>query len=297
MKPLRTIGLIANPHKESAHAIAAGLIERIARSGASVVLAPEISRILGPIEGAQPAPDLKDLALTDLVIVLGGDGTLLHAIRDLHRAPVPLLGVNVGSLGFLTETSAGEIEGVLDRLLAGEFEVVERPLLQGVVENPEGEAVSTLLALNDLVVDDSSAIRRAVLLRMRIGEEVVGTFTADGAVVATPAGSTAYNLSAGGPVLGPDLRALVVTPICPHTLSVRSVVFPDSCDLVLEDIRPGLNMKITADGQVGVPVPEGGRVRVTAPPDRCVRFASLERHSTYEILRTKLHWGAGKSAC
>ncbi len=290
---LRTIGLIGNPNKEDAPALASRLIARLSERSLSVLLAGELAALIPDHRGATVADAVSDLAAADVLLVLGGDGTLLHAVRELNGAAVPLLGINVGSLGFLTELAAADVEESLDRIVAGKFNVLSRPLLTAAILDGDGRPVHRLTALNDIVVDEGSPTRRAVRLRMRLSGEEVGTFTADGMVVATPAGSTAYNLSAGGPVLGPRVKALVATPICPHTMSVRPLVYPDTETVILEDVRPGLQVKVTADGQVYHPVPEGGQVAIAVDPDRTARFVDLERRSYYEILRTRLRWGSG----
>jgi len=289
---LDTIGLIGNPNKDEAPVLASRLIAAVA-GRARILLAPEIAPLVDASGAARAATSLKELAAADLVFVLGGDGTLLHAVRELDGAPVPLLGINVGSLGFLTETDAAGVEDAARRILAGDYAVFERPLLTAAIRDRDGAIRRELKALNDVVVDEGSPTRRAVRLRMSLSGEEVGTFTADGIVVATPGGSTAYNLSAGGPVLGPAVRALVVTPICSHTMAVRPLVYPDTETLVVEDLRSGLEIKVTADGQVYHPVPGGGSVEISVDPERRARFVDLSRRSYYEILRTRLRWAGG----
>lgn len=291
MKPLRTVGLIANPNKPAAVALAGRLIGEFESRGVVVLPAPGLSPSLSGAGHLAAAGTYSDLASCDVIAVLGGDGTLLHAVRELEGLPVPILGVNEGSLGFLTEISSAEMHQAIEPLLAGRYQVVHRPLLRAVIGDVAGNAMTELVALNDVVVDEGSPTRRAVRLRMFLGDEEVGSFTGDGLIVATPAGSTAYNLSAGGPILGPDVRSLVMTPICSHTMSVRPLVYPDTQTLTVEDIRPGLQVKVTADGQVYAPVPEEGRVRISVHPDRRAHLVSLGRHTYFEILRTKLRWG------
>lgn len=290
-RPIRRVGLVANPRKPAAGPVLRRLLRHLEQRGVDVRVATESLPLLGRTgRGAQAADD-AELAHADLIVVLGGDGTLLHAVRRLDGRPTPLLGINLGSLGFLTEAAASDLPGVVDDVLDGGGHVVRRPLLKAIIEDRLGETHQTLRALNDIVVDEGSPTRRAVLLRMSIGEQEVGTFTADGVVIATPAGSTAYSLSAGGPILPPDVRALVATPICPHTMAVRPLVYSDQEAITIEDVRHDLQVKVTADGQEYAPVPEGGRVRVLVDP-RCVaRLVTLGRHPYYEMLRTKLKWG------
>jgi NAD+ kinase len=195
---LRTIGLIGNPNKEEAPKLAARLIERLAARSMTILIAKEIAALIPDHRGARVVDALTELAGADLILVLGGDGTLLHAVRELNGVQAPLLGINVGSLGFLTELASSGVEDSLDRILEGRYSVFERPLLTAEIVDRKGQVQSRLSALNDVVVDEGSPTRRAVRLRMSLSGEDVGTFTADGVIVATPAGSTAYNLSAGG---------------------------------------------------------------------------------------------------
>lgn len=289
--PIKRIGLIANPDKPAARPVVRRLLTRLAEKRIEVLIAGESARLAGRAAAAAEIADHETLGNADVVIVLGGDGTLLSAARQLQGRPAPLLGINLGSLGFLTEATVAELPEVLDIVLAGRASVVRRPILQAVIEERNGKLCRTLSGLNDVVVDEGSPTRRAVLLRMSLGEQEVGTFTADGVVIATPAGSTAYSLSAGGPIIAPDVRALVATPICPHTMAVRPLVFADTEMITIEDLRSGLQVKVTADGQEYAPVPEGGRVRVAVDPKRAARFVSVGRHPYYEMLRTKLKWG------
>jgi len=292
MKSIRTVGLIANPRKPAAESLAGLLIDRLNAHKIEARLAPGLNPILASGVAYRLESSIAELSATDLVIVLGGDGTLLHAIRELGPRPVPILGVNVGSLGFLTEVSIAEIEALLEPIFKGQFDVTERPLLVASIEDERGAAITELTALNDVVIDEGSRTRRAVRLRVLLGAEEIGSFIGDGVLIATPAGSTAYNLSAGGPILAPGVRSLVVTAICPHTMSVRPLVYPDTETLTVEDLRPGLKINVTADGQVSAPAPEGGRVRVGLHPEWKAQLVSLGRHSYFEVLRTKLRWGS-----
>lgn len=286
------IGLIANPVKATSPEVARHLVAQLQASGSQVWLDPDLVALIGEPDGAEARPNTASLAAADLIIVLGGDGTLLHAVRTLEGTRAPILGVNLGTLGFLTEIGVQELDEVLPRLLARDFTIVERPLLEAVIEERGGRDVARLIALNDIVVDEGSSTRRAVRLQLSMGKESVVSFTADGIVVATPAGSTAYSLSAGGPILAPGVPALVATPICPHTLSVRPLVYPDWEWLTVEDLRHGLSIKVTADGQVWHGVPAGGRVRIGRHGDRTARLVHFGRASYYDVLRAKLRWGS-----
>ncbi len=200
-----------------------------------------------------------------------------------------MLGINLGGLGFLTAVPSDEIEPCLDAVLAGAFRVEDRPMVMARVRE-DGGREAELHALNDIVIDEGTFNRRAIVLKMTIDGAYVGTFTADGLVVATPTGSTAYSLSAGGPIVHPLVPALVVTPMCAHSLAIRPLVFGLDEAVEVENLLHGVFLKITADGQDAHRVAPGSPIRIGVSP-RKVRLAFLGRRPYYEILRTKLNWG------
>lgn len=223
----------------------------------------------------------------DLVVVLGGDGSLLSVARRLVGG-APILGVNLGTLGFLTEINRSELYPTLLQVLAGRFWLEERALLEIQLER-SGKLIQEFRALNDAVVA-KSALSRILQLALHVDGHLVARYRSDGLIVSTPTGSTAYNLSAGGPVLHPLLPVIVLAPICPHTLSLRPVVVPDTSrvEITLETRRE--EVYLTLDGQEGVGLVEGDRVRAT----RCAGTVRLVRSSGrtfYDSLRAKLHWG------
>jgi NAD+ kinase len=226
---------------------------------------------------------------TDLVIVVGGDGSMLGAAETLAHSDVPLLGVNLGRLGFLADVSPERIEEQLDAVLAGEFTGERRHLLEGGVVREAG-AEAPQLALNDVVVQ-KSATGRMIEVETFIDDNFVCAHRADGIIVATPTGSTAYALSGGGPIVHPDVDALVVVPICPHTLSDRPIVVrgASQVDIVLHGGH-GAPAQVSWDGQRTLPLAENDRVKVR----RCEQAITLIHPPGYEyfdLLRTKLHWG------
>lgn len=237
-----------------------------------------------------PSADVEDwISKVDLVVVLGGDGTLLAAARAIDDRPVPILGVNLGTLGFLAETSS---EGLLDSMedaLAGRFVVAPRMRLEVSVEGA-GDRGARYLALNDAVIG-KSALSRMIDLETRADGVEVTTYHADGLILATPTGSSAYSLSAGGPLLLPDFEAIVLTPICPHTLTHRPLVLPETClvEVAIRDARGG-DVHLTVDGQVGQELQEGDLIRVcrAAHP---VRLLVPPGRNRFEVMRTKLRWG------
>ena len=279
----RRISLLANLHKAEAIPTARSVIARLRKAGVEVLLRMDLAEALGE------SGDDDSFLQADMILSLGGDGTLLTAVRALEGREIPILGINLGGLGFLTAVPSTEIDACLDTVLAGECRVEERHLIKATTREPDGRPL-VLHALNDVVVDEGSFTRRAVVLKMSIDHSYVGTFTADGLIVATPTGSTAYALSAGGPIVHPALPALVVTPVCAHSLSIRPLVFGDGETVQIENLLPDVAIKITADGQDAYVVGPGMPVHVSLS-ERRVLLAFVGRRPYYEILRTKLNWG------
>ena len=262
-----------------------GELERwLAERGVAVVSEAETD---GWTEVSGSASGLS--AKMDLAIVLGGDGTLLAVARALGKRSVPLLGVNLGTLGFLADTASDELYAALEQVLAGDFAVESRMRLEVDVAR-DGRMLGSYLALNDAVIV-RTAVSRLIDLETFADGMVVTTYHADGLIVATPTGSTAYSLSAGGPLLVPELEAILLTPISPHTLTQRPLVLPETSELEIrvQDTRGG-EVRLTVDGQVGCALKQGDRVcvrrslhpvRMLVPPGR----------NRFEGMRTKLRWG------
>jgi NAD+ kinase len=233
-----------------------------------------------------PGRELADEA--DALVVLGGDGTLLAASRLLERA-VPVLGVNFGSLGFLTEIALPELFPTLLGVLENRAEYEERRLLHAVV-NRSGQAEVTGDVLNDVVITKAGP-SRIIEMDVAVDGKFVSSFRADGLIVSSPTGSTAYNLAAGGPILHPTLPAIVVTPICPHTLSNRPLVVADSARIVVRlNAARDVDVYTAFDGQQSFALLDGDTVTVTGSPRR-LRLVKAPGRDYYEVLRTKLKWG------
>ena len=226
----------------------------------------------------------------DLVVVLGGDGTLIHAARLLGGRAAPILGVNMGSLGFMTEVPQSEMYGALDHVLAGQARVSERMKLR-VHLHRGGREERDLDAevLNDVVIG-KGALSRMSELDTRVGGQFVATYKADGIIVATPTGSTAYALAANGPIVFPTMRGVIIAPICPHTLTQRPIVVPDDLEVTIILMNDS-EVYLTLDGQRGVPLARGDRVQVKQSRNRVllVRNPNID---FFGILRAKLRWGA-----
>jgi NAD+ kinase len=238
----------------------------------------------GPVAMLDPATP------PDLVLTLGGDGTLLRAARDLGRLQIPLMGVNLGRLGFLTTATPAELEAVLADIALRAFRVEHRKTLETIIEAEDGRRQVLHVALNDVVIH-KEGVARLVRLQVSIGGQQVGVYSADGLIITTPTGSTAYSLSAGGPIVVPGVDAFVITPVCAHTLGVRPLVISASEEILVEPLAPGADhLMVSVDGQQAVPLEPSGRAMVRrAPYD--VSLAWREGVRYFRRMRETLGWG------
>jgi NAD+ kinase len=235
-------------------------------------------------------PKRNELPLdVDLAVVAGGDGTLLSVARAATPLGIPILGINLGSLGFLTELQPDEAFEELAAVLEGRFRIEERQALR-VRHIRQGEVRQEYSLLNDAVIG-KSALARMITIELWIDRERVATYTSDGLIVSTPTGSTAYNLSAGGPILDPSMSAFVITPICPHTMTYRPLVVPGSVLVEAFLHSRGEAVYLTLDGQIGIPLESGDEIAVDMYPN-AVRLVRVTDSGFFEVLRRKLRWGA-----
>ncbi|MGE0160624.1 MAG: NAD(+)/NADH kinase [Gemmatimonadales bacterium] len=230
----------------------------------------------------------------DLVISLGGDGTLLRAARTVVGKDVPILGVNLGRLGFLTALPDAELESGLEAVFDGEGTLDHRFALRGHIETSDRAQGDKFYALNDIVVH-TSGVARVTPLTLQVGAkdgwEEVGSFSADGVILSTPTGSTAYSMSAGGPIIVPGVDCIVVTPICPHSLTVRPLVMPASAEIRVSSAYPASNHQVTVDGQVERGLGPSDAV-VVARESRPVALVRLPGQTFFKTMRQKLNWAA-----
>jgi NAD+ kinase len=234
-----------------------------------------------------PGLDGADL---DVLLTFGGDGTLLRGARLLEGRGVPILGVNLGKVGFLTSVSRNALPAALDALVSGRYSTEPRQALKPVIQDASGRTTPLDLALNDVVVH-KGGVARVIRLDVVVQGESVGPYSADGIIVATPTGSTAYSLSAGGPIVVPGVQALVVTPICAHTLAVRPLVFPASWDIVIQPVNPDEeDVIVSVDGQVATHLLPGSRVRLRQA-ESPVMLVRVGPEGYFQRMRQKLHWG------
>jgi NAD+ kinase len=280
------VGLIAKPDAPAAPRVIRQVVEWLAAHGMTAVLEKETAGLV-PSASVQAASKPELPGLVDLLIVLGGDGTLLSMARAVGDLGVPILGVNLGGLGFLTATTLDEMVPALEAVRAGGMAIEERMVL-GARLIRSGQTVGEYSALNDVVIT-KSAMSRIVDLAVSVGGRHATAYRADGLIISTPTGSTAYNLSTGGPILFPTMDAVVLTPIAPHTLSNRPIVIPAS-ERIEVTLLDDQDVMLTMDGQVGVPLRERDTVEVQKAAAR-IRLLRFPQKDFFSVLRTKLKWG------
>jgi NAD+ kinase len=286
-EPFQRVGIVAKMASPEAVHLAYELAEWLRRRGAEPALDEAILATRGARGETVFEPAFEADGDYGLVVVLGGDGTLLSVARRLTRE-VPILGVNLGNLGFLTETNRAGLYPTLVEVLEGRFEIEERSLF-AVELRRGGGSPETFRVLNDAVIT-KSARARIIELTLRVAGRLIARFRADGLIISTPTGSTAYNLSAGGPILDPLLPVAVLTPICPHALSLRPIVVPDAGPIEVTLETPAEEVFLTLDGQEGSALGCGDTVRITRGAAK-VRLAKVSGRSFYDSLRGKLRWG------
>jgi NAD+ kinase len=281
----RKVLIIANLMKDDAAGVAREMSAHLATLGVE----SEVYGSSGP-----PGPYHPPVDGVDLVVSLGGDGTVLFAARAAAGRGVPLLPFNLGRLGFIAGFGKSDWTVALDCWLEGKLGLTARTMLAVEVRR-EGQRVAEFVALNDGVVS-AQGIAKVIALDIRVGGHALGAYRSDGVIVATPTGSTAYNLAAGGPVLYPEMDAMILNPVCPFTLSNRPLVVPgsDRIDVVVEEGRRTAVM-LTIDGQVTFDLRAADRVSFTHAERRALIYTP-ERHSFYEVLREKLSWSGGPNA-
>jgi Predicted sugar kinase len=240
-------------------------------------------------EAAGSGARLDEPGQIDALLTLGGDGTLLRGARFLDGHDIPILGVNLGQLGFLTSCQSEDLEAALKHLAGGEYVAQPRMALSARVIDAAGETRKQWRALNDFVLH-KGGFARVVRLNISVDGESIGTYAADGIVVSTPTGSTAYSLSAGGPVVVPTVESIIITPVSPHTLAIRSLVIPADAEVTIEANESPTELLVTVDGQVGTSFVKGEKLKVRRAdnPVRIIRFPGA---TFFERMRVKLGWG------
>jgi NAD+ kinase len=261
------------------------LLERLGQLGAETIV--DRSTVSGRSVKERRSSNLLDKRL-DMIIVLGGDGTLLSVARLFHGEQIPLFGVNLGSLGFLTETTLDDLDRTLETIWKGRCVVEERIMLEVTVWRGKRRA-GPYLVLNDAVFN-KGALARMFELETAVDDTYLTTYRADGLIVATPTGSTAYSLAAGGPIIYPDMEAIVVTPICPHTLTNRSLVVPDRVTVRVRVLSTEDDIHLTLDGQRGLAISARDTVEIRKAGSPTLIVQSPDQ-DYFSVLRQKLKWG------
>ncbi len=283
MSHTRHIGLIANDSKTRARALLQSLVRDFTGQGIQLHFDHRSCRLLGA-EGGLTEQELAETC--ELLIVLGGDGTILQVLHALGAKLRPLFGINLGSLGFLTTAAAAEHSRAVEAIVSRQYSLSERTLLQVEILR-EGRPILWRIALNDAVASRGE-LSRLMRLAVKIGDNPLTEYNADGLIVATPTGSTAYSLSAGGPIVAPDSGVFVVNPICPHVLTNRAVIVSDDNPIEIAPVRSGGTF-LTIDGQSAQQVQEDETIRITKAPFR-LQLVSLPGVSYFDVLRQKLKW-------
>lgn len=267
-KSIKTVGIIVKPSHTEA-----------------LETAHELSIWLGK---RQISAKQKDFEKVDLAIVLGGDGTMISAARLLQNLDVPVLGINYGSLGYITEFRIEELYDALDTVLVGNYELDKRVTLD-VTHTRQGKELSKNRVLNDVVIN-KAALARIINIEATLDGLYVNDFRANGLIISTPTGSTAYNLSAGGPIVFPSMNAVVITPICPFTLSNRPIVVPDSSEIELRLKTENEEVALTLDGQIGFELTPQDVIKV-AKSKTTLNLIKPPNRNYFDVLRNKLKWG------
>lgn len=290
---MKSIGIIANTSKEGAAQVIAEVSDWLKNRNVSPITTRDCAADL-KLSNCMVMESEQLIHNSDCIIVFGGDGTLLNAVRLPGAESVPILPVNLGGLGFLTEVALDELYTALTKVLDGDYQLDERMMLRATLHKESQEKTEAqCIALNDAVIS-KGPFSRMISLESYIDDEHVATYRADGLIVSTPSGSTAYSLSAGGPIVHPGLDALILTPICPHTLTLRSHIVSAESHISIIVKAAHSNIMLTIDGQEAFDLCPGSIVEVEKA-DQTIKLIRSCKRSYYEILRTKLKWGERSS--
>lgn len=285
-KAFQTIGILSRPRREQLSVVVPPLLKWLEARGIKTVLDEETAAAARGGPKGQPATRVADTS--QLLLVLGGDGTMLAAARLAAPRKIPILPVNMGRLGFLTGFTLEELYPALEETLAGQSFISQRVMLQAELLRA-GSPLETQCALNEAVVH-KGAFARMIQLELYINSDFVCRYRADGLIVSSPTGSTAYSLSAGGPIVHPAVEGFVITPICPHMLSDRPLVVRDYCQIEIKMNGDAESVYLTLDGQRGISLQPTDIVRVTRAKEQ-LQLIQPSRKPYFEILRSKLKWG------
>jgi NAD+ kinase len=291
MSAIKRIGIVLKPHQPDALKTICDLTVWLSQKGIELVGGPEIERERVEHETGCPVDQVENnqlAASVDLILVLGGDGTMIATARMIGDHDVPVLGVNYGGLGYLAEFRIEELFSALESILSNNYRLDKRVMLR-VDLHRGNETITSNRVLNDVVIN-KSALARIIEIEAYLNQQFVNSFRADGLIISTPTGSTAYNLSAGGPVVFPSMNAIVITPICPFTLSNRPIVVPDDATIELRLKTDLEEVALTLDGQVGFPLKLDDQVIIRKSLTTFNLIQPMNRNY-FDVLRDKLRWG------
>jgi NAD+ kinase len=282
---MKSIGIIANIKKPQTNEVVENIIRWSKENRVDFFLCEELTPLVGYKERSFPKERLWEVC--QMLVSLGGDGTMLASARAVSEHQTPILGINLGGLGFLTEITSNDIDRTLDKLKNGDFFIEKRMVLETEVE---GLKKFDQYALNDVVIDKGE-VARLFQMHLYANDEFICSYSADGLIISTPTGSTAYCLAAGGPIINPKTNLIIVSPICPHTFASRPIIFSENENLKIVVELKHREAILTIDGQVAFALKSGSSVLVRKAK-HSVNLIKFKDRSFYEILRTKLHWGA-----
>lgn len=281
---MKKIGVIIKKNKPEGIELAGSLLKWLKERGIDPFFEEDVAERLS-VERGYPKSDIP--GMVDLVIVLGGDGTLLSVARLVGERCVPILGVNLGSLGFLTEITEDELFPALENIIGGDYEVEERMMLSASIYRHD-ERITKYSALNDVVISKGS-MARIIDLETTIDDNYLTLYRVDGLIISTPTGSTGYSLAAAGPIVYPSVHAMILTPICPFTLNNRPILIPDKSKIRITLKTENVDHLLTLDGQVAFALKAGDMIEVEKARN-CTNLVKSPYRDYYEVLRTKLQW-------
>lgn len=282
---MKSLGIIANVKKELTKSVVEEITRWAGQNKVNVFICEELIPLIGQKKNSLPRSQLWETS--EVLISLGGDGTMLASARAVGEHQTPILGINLGGLGFLTEITSNDLHNTLNKLKNGDYFIEKRMVLETEIE---GGKKFEQYALNDVVIDKGE-VARLFLLHLFTKDKFICSYSADGLILSTPTGSTAYSLAAGGPIINPRMNAIIVSPICPHSLASRPIVFSENETLKVTVEISSRQAVLTIDGQVAFGVESGSSVLVRKAK-HSVNLIKFRDRSFYEILRRKLHWGA-----
>ncbi|RLE08490.1 NAD(+) kinase [Candidatus Aerophobetes bacterium] len=284
-KVLKNVGIIVNRERKNALDYAISLVNWLEEKNIKVFVTDWLGRKINRQELIADKREIGEKA--NLIISLGGDGTLFRVARDFSPYQIPLLGINLGGLGFLTEIPVSQFKEGLTKIMTGRYKIEKRLMLEAIIYRDKRK-IGTSLALNDFVIS-KVALSRLVNLKTFVSGEFITTYSADGLIISTPTGSTAYSLSAGGPIVQPNLGIIILSPICAHTLAVRPLIISenDVVEVILE--HPSSKVMLTVDGQIGFDLKDKDIIRVKKASCQA-KLIRLEEKAFFEVLQSKLGW-------